>query len=125
MSAAIEGMIGVRRVDYAIARNLSGWTVNSVTVQGMQHLVDVDLGFTPATNLQQLQRVEIVRVGAVDVPVAWFDIETGKLTELAQRYERRGESTYWYEAPRFGYAGLLELDPDGFIRSYPSLWERE
>ena len=42
-----------------------------------------------------------------------------------QRYERRGEADYWYAAPRFDYAGMLEVTADGFVRRYPTLWEAE
>jgi hypothetical protein len=54
-----------------------------------------------------------------------FDIATGKLDRLGQRYARRSPATYWYEAPRFDYAALLELDAHGFAIRYPGLWEAE
>ncbi|HYM82114.1 MAG TPA: hypothetical protein VEY91_11990 [Candidatus Limnocylindria bacterium] len=28
-------------------------------------------------------------------------------------------------APRFSYAALLEVTPEGFVRSYPGLWEMD
>lgn len=37
----------------------------------------------------------------------------------------RTGATYWYEAPRFTYAALLEVTPTGFVRLYPGLWEME
>ena len=59
------------------------------------------------------------------MPVAWLDVTSGQLEVLRQRYERRSQWTYWYEAPRFGYAALLEVTPAGFVRRYPGLWEAE
>ena len=59
------------------------------------------------------------------MPVACLDVTSGQLEVLRQRYERRSQSTYWYEAPRFGYAALLEVTPAGFVRRYPGLWEAE
>ena len=103
----------------------TAWTLNGEVVHGLDHLVDLDLGFTPATNLQQLLRVPIAQDCAAQISVAWFDVETGELTELDQRYTRRGKSAFWYEAPSVGYEGLLELAPDGFIRRYPDFWEAE
>jgi hypothetical protein len=47
------------------------------------------------------------------------------LSELKQHYERRGEAEYWYTAPRFDYAGMLEVTSDGFVRHYPTMWEAE
>ena len=44
------------------------------------------------------------------------------LIELPQYYERRGEASYWYEAPTVPYRALLEIAPSGFVESYPGLW---
>jgi uncharacterized protein len=73
--------------------------------------------------MQQLRRVAIAENETVRLPVAWFDVDAGTLTELPQIYERRGPAAFWYQAPSFGYEGLLELAPNGFIKSYPNLWE--
>jgi hypothetical protein len=42
--------------------------------------------------------------------------------ELPQSYERRSEMSYGYEAPSVPYRALLEIAPNGFVRSYPGLW---
>lgn len=101
------------------------WTLNGAAVPGLESYVDLDLGFTPATNLPQLRRVALADGQGADVPVAWLDVSAGTLTVLPQRYERRSATTYWYEAPSVNYAGLLEVDSTGFIRRYPGLWEAE
>lgn len=121
----IRGFLGRRRIEYAIVRQTGSWTLNGTLVRGLDHLVDLDFGFTPATNLQQLRRDPIAQNEAAEISVAWLDVESGELTELVQRYERRSASTFWYEAPSVGYEGLLKLAPDGFIRHYPALWEAE
>jgi hypothetical protein len=94
----------------------------------MSHLdgcVDLDLGFTPATNLFQLRRVALQVGQAADVPVAWLDGFVGTLDTLYQRYERRTAEAYWYEAPRFTYFALLQVNAFGFVEKYPNLWEAE
>ena len=50
------------------------------------------------------------------------DLDSDSLIELPQIYERRGDATYWYEAPTVPYQALLEIAPNGFVRSYPGLW---
>jgi uncharacterized protein len=123
---SVRGWLDDRTVDVAIVRGAAGtWSLNDVAVPGLESCVDLDLGFTPATNTLQLRRVALAKGQGTDVPVAWLDVGAGTLTLLAQRYERRSESTYWYESPRFGYAALLELAPTGFVRVYPELWELE
>jgi hypothetical protein len=122
----IHGWLGAQSVEFTIARTSGGvWTLNGASVPGLESYVDLDLGFTPATNLPQLRRVALAVGQAADVPVAWLDVSSGSLTALPQRYERRSEATYWYEAPSVNYEGLLEVDSTGFIRRYPGLWEAE
>lgn len=96
-----------------------------MVVPSVEGCSDLDLGFTPATNLLQLRRLALADGQAADVPVAWLDVSAGTLDLLSQRYERRTKGTYWYEAARFDYAALLEVDPSGFIQRYPELWEAE
>jgi hypothetical protein len=125
VSGRIHGFVAERAVDTVVARRGSVWTLNGAPVRGMEHLLDLDLSFTPATNLQQLRRVPIAENQSVRLNVAWLDADAGTLTELAQTYERRGQDAYWYRAPSVGYEGLLELAPNGFIRNYPNLWVAE
>ena len=121
----VRGRRGDARVAVEITRNDRGWAVNGVPVAGLGDLVDLDLGFTPATNVLQLRRVRLAVGEAADVPVAWFDgeNESHDLVRLPQRYERRSEVAYWYESPTAGYAAELIVGADGFARRYPGLWE--
>jgi hypothetical protein len=118
-------MLGNRKIDYAITRQGREWILNGKSIPGLEHLIDLDFGFTPATNLQQLRRVPMPQNQTVELPVAWLDADSGTLTELPQLYEQRSQTTIWYEAPGVDYKGLLELAPNGFIRRYPNLWEAE
>ena len=119
------GWLGDRQVSLRIRRTADGWEMNGRVAPGLEECLDLDFGFTPATNLFQLRRIALVRGQAADVPVAWLDVSAATLDLLHQRYERRTDTAYWYEAPRFGYAGLLEVEPEGFVRVYPELWAAE
>jgi uncharacterized protein len=99
--------------------------MNEAVVSGLGSCIDLDFGFTPATNLLQLRRLSLVQGQAVNNPVAWFDVFAGTLEILNQCYERRSEAAYWYEATKFDYTAVLEVTPTGFIHSYPGLWEAE
>jgi hypothetical protein len=120
-----SGFVGERRFDHRIGRDPDGWRLDGVLVDGLAHLVDLDFGFTPATNLQQMRRTRPAIGAAVELAVAWFDIDAGALVELPQRYERLGAARYWYVAPSVPYEGLLELAENGFARLYPGLWAME
>ena len=125
VSGLLRGTLGPKTINYVFTREQEGWMLNGYSVPGLQHLVDLDFSFTPATNLAQLRRVSLPLDRAVQVPVAWFDWGSGMLAEMPQTYLRRGEREIWYEAPTVGYRGLLELDANGFVCRYPALWEEE
>jgi hypothetical protein len=125
VSGQVRGVIGDRHIDYSILRQRETWTVNGDAVPGLDHLVDLDFSFTHATNLVQLRRVSISVNDPVQLPVAWFDLNAGRLTELQQTYKLRSHEEVFYEAPSVGYKGLLVLDPNGFVKSYPNLWLAE
>jgi hypothetical protein len=125
VSGRIAGAVGGRAVDDLIVRENGGWRLNGDPTPGLESLDDLDLSFTPATNVLQLRRVELPTGRPIRLPAAWFDPETRRLSELQQIYERRDALSVYYRAPGVGYEGLLELAPNGFIRLYPGLWEAE
>ena len=126
LSGHVRGWIGERAVEFSIERSPEGvWMLDGERRSGLRDCVDLDFGFTPSTNLLQLRRLALENGQGADAPAAWLDVSAGSLDVLLQRYERRSESTYWNEAPRFNYAELLDVDHLGFVRRYPGLWEAE
>ena len=124
-SANVRGWVGSRAVDITIVRRDDRWLLNDAPVQGLDDCVDVDFGFTPATNVLQLRRIALAVDEVAEVPVAWLDVPAATLLRLEQRYHRLTDERYAYEASRFGYHAELEVSPEGFARRYPGLWELE
>jgi uncharacterized protein len=122
----VRGFIGTQNVDLRIRRSTrGGWTLNSRPVAGLDDCFDLDYGFTPATNLLQIERIKLEIGSKTEFPVAWIDVPETVLQSLPQHYERRSANTYWYESPTANYAALLELSDSGFVRHYPELWMME
>lgn len=122
----VRGWAGARPLNLRITRTPDGiWALNGEVVPHLDECVDLDLGFTPATNLFQLRRLALQVGEAADVPAAWLDVPGGTLDTLHQRYERRAAELYWYEAPRFDYSALLHVSAVGFVEKYPNLWESD
>jgi uncharacterized protein len=122
----VSGWVASDPVSVQIARSSnSTWELNGVVVPDLQECADLDFGFTPAANLPQLRRIALEIGQSADVPVARLDVPFGSLELLRQRYNRRTAETYWYEAPRFHYAALLQVNDAGFVERYPGLWEAE
>jgi hypothetical protein len=121
----LSGFLGARTFQHDIRRDGDGWRLDGLVVGGLEHLVDLDYAFTPATNVLQMRRVILPLGQKINLPVAWFDLDSASLTELPQSYERRGEASYWYVARTVPYEALLEFASNGFVRSYPGLWRLE
>lgn len=121
---SIRGIAGGRRFFHSIERRPDGWTLDG-RPQGVGDLVDLDFGFTPATNIQQLSRLALPVGERASFSVVWFDIGRNSLTELPQIYERKDETRYWYVSPSNDYRALLEIHESGFVRNYPDLWVME
>lgn len=102
-------------------RRDSGWSVDEVAVPGIDDLMDVDFGFTPATNLAQVKRLDLAVGRAADLDVAWMDADQAGLVSLWQHYRRTADLTYAYEAPE--YQAALVFSPSGFVAEYPKLWK--
>ena len=138
-TASVEGWVGAQEIAITIARGPDGrWLLDDAPVPGLDDCIDVDFGFTPATNLLQLRRVALAVGDAANVPVAWLDVPANTLERLEQRYHRSTGTTYDYESrfpevriPRLAalarddYHAVLETTADGFVRRYPGLWELE
>lgn len=121
--ARVEGFIGARPVDVRIAVTRQGrWRIDGEPQPALAGCVDVDFGFTPATNLLPLRRLGL-RVGqAADAPAAWMDFPRPRFTVLPQRYERLSKDIYGYASPSAGYRGELRVSKEGAVTDYPGLF---
>lgn len=122
-SAMVNGWVGDQRIKVTVERSAEGqWWLNERVYTALADCLDVDFGFTPATNFLQLRRCNLSVGQHADFAVAWLDVPDASLTRLRQLYEKRSETTYWYESPQGPYEALLEVAGSGFVRSYPGLW---
>ncbi|MHB8843121.1 MAG: putative glycolipid-binding domain-containing protein [Nitrospirota bacterium] len=85
--------------------------------------IDVDLCFTPATNLIVLRRLALKVGQRAEAPAAYLKFPEMRLVKLPQSYLRISRSEYAYEAPTVGYAGTLRVLPNGAVTRYPGLFE--
>lgn len=123
-SGRITGFIGERQVDTSIARTPSGWVLNGHNF-GMADIVDLDLGFTPATNMVQLKRKALEISDAASFDVAWLEAGDQELVRLPQEYKRVSETSYAYNSPTAHYQATIVVAPNGFAAEYPGLWRMQ
>jgi len=70
-----------------IKRDGGPWYLNGVKQEGLDDLMDLDLGFTPATNWFTLRRVGDELGVRRALPVVWWDLGEERLIRLPQFYK--------------------------------------
>jgi uncharacterized protein len=101
------------------------WRMNGRECAEVAGCIDLDLGFSPATNLLPNRRLGLSAGEAVDVTAAWLRVPELSLEPLAQNYRRLDDRVYRYESSTPGFAADLEVNPAGLVVRYPGLWEIE
>lgn len=122
-AARVAGHVGARAVDLRISRSRAGWRVGGVRAPALEDCVDIDLGFTPATNLLPIRRLALPVGESAASPAAWLDMRTLRFDVLPQTYRRVSARRYRYSAPTIGYAGTLDVSRLGAIVRYPRLFD--
>jgi hypothetical protein len=121
-SASVRGFLGPREIVYEIERLVDGtWTLNDVPQSQVEGLIDIDLNFTPATNLLALRRFDLAIGAGTPAAAAWLTFPEPKLIKLDQTYRRLDQTGYAYRG--YDYADTLEVSPVGFVLNYPGLWK--
>jgi hypothetical protein len=125
----VDGWCDGRPVGLRIRRTREGhWWLNERTCPEVIGCDDVDLSFTPATNLLPIRRLAL-RVGAAaEVRAAWLAWPEAALAPITQRYARRSAETYDYEADVPGqgrFAAVLRVGPESWVLDYGDLWRAD
>jgi uncharacterized protein len=127
--ATVDGWCGIRAVELRVRRvHPGGWTLNGMPCPAVAGCVDLDLSFTPATNLLPLRRLDLPVGQTATVRSAWLEWPAAVLTPLVQRYARRSDTEYDYEADLPGtskFVGVLRVGPRGWVLDYADLWQAE
>jgi hypothetical protein len=98
------------------------WAVNGAVVPAVHGCIDVDLGFSPSTNLLPIRRLNL-RIGEqAAVRAAWVRFPELTVEVLEQTYARLSEETYAYESAGGTFRRELTVNETGFVVEYPGLW---
>ncbi|HEX8452472.1 MAG TPA: putative glycolipid-binding domain-containing protein [Longimicrobium sp.] len=127
-SALVEGEVGGRAIHVALdADGDGGWSRDGAPLQELDGALDVDLGFTPATNTLPIRRLALAVGETRAVRSAWLRFPDVRLEPLEQTYTREAESVYRYRALLDGedFTARLDTDAIGRVRLYEGLWIAE
>jgi hypothetical protein len=122
--AWVAGWLGARRIrlDVLVTADRR-WHLDGRVCGDVDGCTDVDLAFTPATNLLPLRRLALAPGQEAAVRAAWLSFPAFALEPLDQVYRRTGPAAYRSEADGGSFSTELEVDADGFVRRYPGRWE--
>ncbi|WP_100368765.1 putative glycolipid-binding domain-containing protein [Yoonia maricola] len=122
--AMVKKWRGINATTLCLERTIDGqWSADGQTIRNVDGLVDIDLGFTPATNTNAIKRLGLNVGDQQEFTAVWLDERTWAFKPLRQRYERLSNNKYRYVSVESGYEAQLEVDDFGLVRTYPDLWQ--
>ncbi len=112
------------RFDFG-ADGLGHWTLNGAALPLVEGALDIDLGFTPATNLLPIRRLALEVGNSAAVRTAWLRFPELHVELLEQSYTREAQRVFRYRALVDGAPFEARLDTDDFGRVlvYEGLWQ--
>jgi hypothetical protein len=126
ISARVTGVTGNRAIDLNVSVDVNRrWRLNGFECAAVERCVDIDLGFSPSTNLLPIRRLKLGFGEEAVVRAAWLPFPSLSFELLPQVYRREGERTYRYEVGGGIFVRTLEVNAAGFVTSYPGLWQAE
>ena len=125
-SARVTGWLGDRTIGIEMTADTGRrWTIGGVECPSVQGCDDVDLSFSPVTNLLPIRRLGLHIGQRASARAAWLDFPSFRLEPLEQIYERLRASSYRYESGGGAFTTTLQVNAAGIVTSYPPFWEEE
>ncbi|WP_371225172.1 putative glycolipid-binding domain-containing protein [Roseovarius sp. 2305UL8-3] len=125
LSADIAGTHAEKDIRLTLHRDGDRWMMNDQIQPQVSGARDVDLAFTPATNLMPLRRLHKADDHSLTTRAAWLRYPSCVLSALDQTYTGTSSEIVSYAAQQTAYATQLCVDQSGFVTLYPGLWEGE
>lgn len=122
----VTGWVGNEAVELELSVDDSQrWQLNGKEIAEVAGCLDLDLNFSPSTNLLPIRRLALEIGEAAALKAAWLRFPSFALEPLDQVYHRTGEATYRYESGGGEFVRELTVNAAGFVTNYPDLWELE
>jgi len=123
-SVEVAGWLGGRTILVTAKVGRAGsWKVGGADVARIGGCVDVDLNFSPSTNLLPIRRLNLAVGEERSVRAAWLRFPTFRFEPLEQSYRRLSRNRYRYQSAGGRFETDLEVDENGFVTRYPRFWE--
>lgn len=120
LSADVCGEVRGAPMALRLLRKESVWHLNDQAYPATEGCFDLDLSFTPATNLMPVRRLMDAQNSQVKTIAAWLKPGFTELSPLEQTYTKLPAGKVGYAS--VGFAADLEIDVSGFVTDYPDGW---
>lgn len=125
-SASIEGWVGKERITIEIRTDAGQhWWMNDIQVAEVSGCIDLDLNFSPSTNMLPIRRSGIKVGEKVEVIAAWLKFPSFRLEPLSQVYTKLADNLYRYSSGNGSFVANLRTNDLGFVLEYPGIWVAE
>lgn len=125
-SGRVAGWVGDKTVEVELAVGAAQkWQLNGQEVSTVTGCIDLDLNFSPSTNLLPVRRLALKVGQSAAVKTAWLRFPSFTLEPLEQVYLRTAQTTYRYESAGGEFVRDLTVNAAGFVTHYPDFWMLE
>jgi hypothetical protein len=117
-SGAVRGWLGEQEVEIDLVADAGRWLLNGAECSEVEGAIDLDLNFSPSTNLLPIRRLDLDVGQEAPVRAAWLRFPSFDMKPLEQTYRRLSESRYRYRSDS-GFETELDVLPSGLVALYP------
>lgn len=121
----VDGWVGDRELHIVIEAANGAWKMNGVSQRQVLGCTDIDLNFSPSTNVLPIRRFNLTIGEARDVRVAWLRFPSFKLEMFSQQYTRLAADRYRFDSHSINFTAELRVSPNGMVLDYENLWRQE
>ena len=124
-SATVDGWVGTREIRIAIEAVNGTWSLNGAEQPQVAGCIDVDLNFSPSTNVLPIRRLNLAVGESQVVRAAWLRFPSFVLEPLEQRYTRIADDRVRYESFTTNFSAELRVSANGMVLDYENIWIAE
>ncbi|HEY3131367.1 MAG TPA: putative glycolipid-binding domain-containing protein [Acidobacteriota bacterium] len=125
-SVEVTGWVGHSQVQVQAKVEPAGvWNVNGEVAPHVAGCTDIDLNFSPSTNLLPIRRLRLAIGEEKEVVAAWLRFPSFNIEPLRQSYRRLSQDSYRYQSGGGRFEAELKVNSYGFVTLYPEVWQEE
>jgi hypothetical protein len=100
------------------------WTVDGEPRPDLAEAHEPDISASPVSNTLPIRRLDLADGQSADIVTAYVSVPELTVFPDPQRYTRLSRHEYLYESRDSDFRRTLTVDDDGFVVTYPGLFER-